>query len=275
MNFRRTAAALAALALLPVSALAVTTATGTSASAATTPLYSTSSETLASGRTYQLRTDRNRTTPVPLVVALHGYGQTAADMSAGTGLSTYADSHNFALAYGHAYDNAAWNSGEGLDTTPQDDVTYLRQVVADAAKKTPIDLNRVYVWGHSNGGMMAARALCEAGDVFAAGASMAGPLAAQVAGDCDPNFNFYKMHGTADTTVPLFGGVGVNNVNFAPGWNDGLRKGATVSGVFVLNPRVGAGHEWASIANMEFINFSLRFTNTPSPTSATPTVTTN
>lgn len=255
--YRKITALTAALLLTVAGCIAVTESPGSASS----EFNVTTSQTLASGRTYQLRTDAHRTTAVPLVVALHGYASSASDLSAQTGLSTYMDDKNWALAYGHAYDNAAWNSGEGLDTSPQDDVTYLRDVVAHAATKTPIDLSRVYVWGFSNGGMMSARALCEAGDVFAAGASLAGPLAAQVAGACDSGFNLYHMHGTSDTTVPLFGGSGINSVNFAPSWNIDQRKGNGVLGTVVLNPRVGMGHEWPSYANMEFINFSRQFTN--------------
>lgn len=61
-----------------------------------------------------------------------------------------------------------------------DDAVFLRALVTELAKKLPVDLKRVYVAGFSNGANMAARAIVEMDDVFAAGHVAAGSL--QVAG---------------------------------------------------------------------------------------------
>jgi poly(3-hydroxybutyrate) depolymerase len=252
----------AAIALLIASVLGVSGTVVARAQTAPGPVVNaTTNYTLASGRDYQLRTDLNRQTAVPLVVALHGFGGTASDLSASSGLSPFMDGKGWALAYGHAaLPERAWNSGEGLDASPQDDIAYLRQVVADAATRTPIDMTRIYVWGHSNGGMMAERAMCQAPDLFAAAASMSGPLASQTYGTCGTGpFNVYHMHGTSDTVVPFFGGTGVNNVNFAPAYNIDQRKGNRVPGTVVVYPIVGGDHSYSSLANDAFYNFDKQF----------------
>jgi polyhydroxybutyrate depolymerase len=61
-----------------------------------------------------------------------------------------------------------------------DDAAFLRALVADLGQRLPVDLKRVYVAGFSNGANMAARAMVELDDVFAAGHVGAGSL--QVAG---------------------------------------------------------------------------------------------
>lgn len=61
-----------------------------------------------------------------------------------------------------------------------DDAAFLRTLVAELTKKLPVDPKRVYLAGFSNGANMAARAMVEMDDVFAAGHVAAGSL--QVAG---------------------------------------------------------------------------------------------
>ena len=110
----------------------------------------------------------------------------------------------------------AWNAGDCCGASTADDVRYLRDVVTAVAKKTKIDLRRVYVIGLSNGGMMALRAICDAPSVFAAAGSVAGPYL----GTTCARPIWKHLHGALDPVVPYRGGVppGSTFLSVTPDW---------------------------------------------------------
>src|SRR5439155_3507988 len=57
-----------------------------------------------------------------------------------------------------------------------DDVGFIRAVIDDAAKRTPIDRKRVFATGLSNGAMMSYRMAAEASDLIAAIAPVSGSM---------------------------------------------------------------------------------------------------
>ncbi len=115
----------------------------------------------------------------PLVVVLHGCTQKAGSFDLGTGWSTLADQHGFALLF--AEQRAANNSHAcfnwfelGDITRGQGEVASIRAMVASLAGGGRIDPVRVFVTGLSAGGAMASALLATYPDVFAAGAIVAG-----------------------------------------------------------------------------------------------------
>ena len=110
-----------------------------------------------------------------LVVVLHGCTQTAASFDRGTGWSTLADRHGFALLFPEQRrannplrcfnwfrgEDHARDSGEALS---------IRQMVARMIADHGIDPKRVYVTGLSAGGAMTSVLLATYPDVFAGGA---------------------------------------------------------------------------------------------------------
>jgi polyhydroxybutyrate depolymerase len=98
----------------------------------------------------------------------------------------------------------SWNAGtccgraasEGLD-----DVGLLRAFVADISTALCIDRRRVYATGMSNGGYMSHRLGCEAADLFAAVAPVAGAMGIP---DCAPSrpMPLIAFHGLQDGLVP-------------------------------------------------------------------------
>jgi poly(3-hydroxybutyrate) depolymerase len=144
-------------------------------------------------------------TPVPLLIVLHGLYLDPATAEASSGLDAVADTRDVALAYPAGFDGS-WNAGTCCgDSHAQkiDDVGFLIHVVHLVQQLRPIDLDRVYVAGFSNGGMMALRAVCERPDVFAAAVSVAGSLQTPCVGRRPVSAMI--IHGQRDTTVPYKG----------------------------------------------------------------------
>ena len=115
----------------------------------------------------------------PLVVVLHGCTQRAGDFDLGTGWSTLAERHGFALLFP---EQRAANNGHGCFnwfeagdiTRGQGEAASIRGMVASLAGSSCTDPVRVFVTGLSAGGAMASALLATYPDVFAAGAVIAG-----------------------------------------------------------------------------------------------------
>ena len=144
-------------------------------------------------------------TPVPLLIVLHGLYLDPATAEASSGLDKVADTQDVALAYPSGY-QGAWNAGNccgDAHAAHIDDVGFLVHIIHLVQELRPIDLNRVYLAGFSNGGMMALKAVCDRPDIFAGAVSVAGSLQAPCAG-LRP-VNAMIIHGLRDTTVPYNG----------------------------------------------------------------------
>ncbi len=124
------------------------------------------------------------TRPAPLVLALHGGGGNMQHMAKDEhyGIVSKSDRAGFIVAFpngtGAMGDKfATWNAGaccgKARDTRV-DDVAFLRAVVADLQGRYAIDARRIFAMGMSNGGMMSHRLACDAADLFAGIASVAG-----------------------------------------------------------------------------------------------------
>lgn len=115
----------------------------------------------------------------PLVVALHGCTQTAADYDQGTGWSVLAERASFALLLPQQVrtNNANlcfnWFSPEDIGRTGGE-AESVAQMVRTMIDKYDIDPGRVFVTGLSAGGAMAAVMLATYPDLFAGGAVIGG-----------------------------------------------------------------------------------------------------
>lgn len=141
----------------------------------------------------------------PLVLALPGAGQTARDFAEYTGYSRLADRDGFSVAYPTATGTRPfWNMSSAVPGKP-DDVAYLRRVIAAALAATCADPDRVGVTGVSNGGGMSARMACDAADLVAAAALVAGGYGSLPA--CHPSrpVPILEVHGEIDHVVPYRG----------------------------------------------------------------------
>jgi len=109
----------------------------------------------------------------PLVIAIHGFSCSGPFFAENSGWHAVAESRGFLLVYPTAYPNEPaysttrmgekrnltatpeWNSG-GMNPSPNapDEISFYKQMVAEIEKNYPVDPERIYVTGHSNGSMM-------------------------------------------------------------------------------------------------------------------------
>ncbi len=157
--------------------------------------------------------------PVPLLIFLHGSGSggLAFRKSLTPGLNAQARSGRFMVAYPDAATySQQWNAGICCgDAVAQgvNDVAFIDDLVTRLTGEYPVDSDRVYIWGLSNGGMMAYRIACERSQRIAAIVSSAGPLVVE---PCQPTSPVSVAHlqSTTDEKSPFDGGMRPGPPNF-------------------------------------------------------------
>jgi polyhydroxybutyrate depolymerase len=204
----------------------------------------------------------------PLVVVLHGSDGSAAGMEELTGYDEVADREGFLVAYadglpvdiGAGFIAQSWNSGECCEPATSnrvDDVGFLSKLIDKMIARFPVDPDRVFIVGHSNGAIMAQMLGCQLADRLAGIASVAGAL--DDTSTCEPTrpVPFLEIHGTDDEDVAWsagengvsywrqFNGCGPQEIrNDAPGvttmeWSR-CRDGGIVKFITID----GANHPW-------------------------------
>ena len=111
------------------------------------------------------------------------------------------------IVYGQGVDNA-WAGAPYAKTSINQDIAYVRTVIADLAENFGGDRNRVAAIGLSNGGGMAAVLGCHASDTVKAIASAAGAYYDPTVSNCDfGRVATLLMHGTRDDVINYNGGT--------------------------------------------------------------------
>jgi polyhydroxybutyrate depolymerase len=156
------------------------------------------------------------TSGIPLVFMLHGASGSSSDVMFSTTESKWnqiADRDKAIIVYPQGLDvngRSAWNdcrSDKTITTTAQD-VTFISDVIVAISGRYAIDKTRVYVSGHSNGGMMALRLAVELPSKIAAVHSNAGLMAAKSqCADATAPVGVLISMGTQDPIVPFLGGT--------------------------------------------------------------------
>jgi polyhydroxybutyrate depolymerase len=153
--------------------------------------------------------------PAPLVIVFHGFTGNPAGVARLTGMHEVGEREGFITVYPAARGLIpAWRADRGASDDA--DVVFVRDLVASIASALPVDLDRVYAAGMSNGGGMVDRLACEADDLIAAAAPVAGAFSG---GGCDPArpVPIVAIHGTGDWIVPFYGFPGL--LPSVPAWN--------------------------------------------------------
>ena len=138
-------------------------------------------------------------TPTPLLLVLHGAGQTGKDMVDYTAFARLADERRFIVVAPNAAGSPPqWNAAKF--TGSPNDVTFTRDLVARVDADLCIDADRVFVAGYGMGGGMSRLLACDLGDRIAAIGVVA---ATNVA--CTADTPMIVFHGTVDPLVPFEG----------------------------------------------------------------------
>ena len=153
----------------------------------------------------------NETSRAPLIVELHGWAASAFETRDHTEVAQFADNVGAIVVHAEGIivanstldmggNEEAWNAGYCCGDALAfeiDDVGYLREVIRLTLERYPIDENRVYLTGWSNGCMMAQRMALEASDVITAVACTSGYLSFHEAEGYSP-IPVMEIHGFLD-----------------------------------------------------------------------------
>jgi len=170
--------------------------------------------------------------PYPLVVVLHGGRSNASSIARTTEFHRLGQRQGFAVVYPEVGSGQiVWNDGRDASNTGVDDVGFVLRLVDDLKRSTPIDTDRIYATGASNGGMFTHRLACEPGTPFAAFAPVVANLPTDLEPYCNPGrpVPIMMIMGTEDALMPYEGGVVARMIPLlGPGQGTVLSAKATV-----------------------------------------------
>lgn len=194
--------------------------------------------------------------PRPLVILLHGYQTDATQQEAYLQIKAETDPRGVYYAYLDGTRDGAgrpfWN-GAGccqiltFPAAPIPDVEYidavLDRIIAAAAERhpaSPVDPNRIFIIGHSNGAFMAHRYACERPRV-AAIATLSGAQWNGCPAVAPSRVSVLHIHATNDILIPFYGrsiaGIEVVKGARRTVWSWFLRNGCTgPNGEFTFMP---------------------------------------
>lgn len=200
-----------------------------------------------------------------LVIALHGGGGSSTQFEKLSQLTQKASSAKFIVVYPNGSGTIkTWNAGQccgSAVTDKVDDVGFISKMIDKLNSTYKIDPKKVYVTGHSNGGMLAYRLACELSDKIAAIAPNASTM---VITDCKPKRSvpIIQIGSKLDENVPYLGGFGsgVTQINFTPveqvlaGWS--VIDGCTNPKKLAFSNNLYAQYQWTG-CNASRIDFYL------------------
>jgi polyhydroxybutyrate depolymerase len=146
----------------------------------------------------------------PLVVVLHGYGETADAIRSYAGMDAVADREGFAVVYPQGVEDSwgypFWDDGGPTETHP-DDVGFVKALRTLLVADQGLNPEAVFAAGFSNGAAMTYRLACQAAGDIRAVTSVAGCLAEALVDACSPSPDvpLFEIHGTEDRSVPWDG----------------------------------------------------------------------
>jgi polyhydroxybutyrate depolymerase len=164
-------------------------------------------------RTYYTHLPQNQTNiqnPLPLLLVLHGRYGTGKQIMEHSGFNDLSDKESFIVVYPDGY-SRSWADGRGktpADKEKLNDVEFIEQAVKNVSKRFPINTQKIFVTGHSNGGFMTQRLLLEKSNLFKGGASVAAQISLFVLKKLEPKspVSVAIFAGTEDPLVPYYGG---------------------------------------------------------------------
>ena len=153
-------------------------------------------------------TSYNVDKPAPLLLALHGYSSSGAQLEKYLNLTAVAQARG--MLYVHPDGTADKSGNRFWNATPEccdfarkkvDDDQYLMDIIDEVSQEYSVDPERIYIFGHSNGGFMANRMACAHADRIAAVVNLAGGTYVNPS-TCKPSapISILQIWGTSDVT---------------------------------------------------------------------------
>ena len=167
-------------------------------------------------RTYTVRLPSayDGSTPLPLVIAMHGGFGSGTQLENQSQLSVTAEQEGFIVVYPDGVPSPinirTWNAGGccgyAMNNTI-DDVGFIDALLDTLQADFAIDPLRIYATGMSNGGFMSYRLACELSERISAIAPVAATMTID---ECEPvrAMPVIALHSYLDTSVPYLGGIG-------------------------------------------------------------------
>ncbi len=214
-------------------------------------------------REFDLRLPAETSTPRPLLVGFNGTGQDGPEVIDAWKLEDFVARGFIVLAPSSAGNGTTWPVWDSLRTAgkendPNKDLTYFDSVVKCVAAHYPVDANRIYIAGHSAGGIMANHVLQRRSTLLAGGIVASGLFSLtspQPAAELDPMFVVVTWGGDNDQYKGTAGGSSVGGFNF-------LSEASIASKYYDAQPKVqetncrgnNVGHKWLADLNPWFID---------------------
>ena len=156
----------------------------------------------------------DETSPRGLLVVLPGYGQSADDFLAASGLSSQALSQGYLVAtVDPAPPDRELNVAQ--DAARPDDTAFTLSMVDDVLATNCVDTHRVHAVGFGPGGQLAGALACIRPEVFATATSASGALLPEPC-RLDPPVSMLQMWAADDDVLPIGGGYGPGLARVAP-----------------------------------------------------------
>lgn len=150
----------------------------------------------------------------PLVLALHGGLGSGDQFARVSGFEELAAREGLVVLHPDG-EGRTWDAGACCGSAARnevDDVGFLAALIEETLRVLPVDEERVFVTGFSNGAMMSFRFGCERPEMVRAVGLVAGSLEAR---ECPggAGTNLFAFHGDADDNHPIEGGMGTDTVS--------------------------------------------------------------
>lgn len=155
----------------------------------------------------------------PLVILLHGFTSDGASHDEYFRLSQLVDELDYVLVVPDGEQNLAgiryWNATANccdFEERETDDVTYISELIDEAVERYPVDPERVYLFGHSNGGFLAHSVACQHADQITGVISVSASSYTE-SSSCVPSspVSVLHAHGTEDEVIWFGGGFLVDD----------------------------------------------------------------
>jgi polyhydroxybutyrate depolymerase len=189
-------------------------------------------------RTYRIYTpsDFTQRNNYPLVFVFHGGGGNGKHMEEVTRFSELAESEKFIAIYPDGEkQESGWLRNNDLGRTwnavhccgfahqnKSDDITFVKQIIADVTEKFTIDTTKIFATGFSNGGMFVYKLATEMEPTFAKIAVVGGSIGGQ---ESLSDTKKTIKHPSEPISTLIIHGMQDQNVKYWGGESEGVEKG--------------------------------------------------